>query len=639
MAVALWLTATSARSDEYWTQSSPLAETRSLRCLIYANGSYYAAGIAGAFLSSQDSVTWLDQSTGYTNHILAGTAGNGLIVLGGYDHFLVSSNGLGWDQVTNPATDSPGALGFGSGRFVSLGLAGSIASSTNGRNWTIHRQVGGLEQFQAFCYAPGAFVGLSTLGIWFSPNGITWTKVSTINADTVVHANGEFIAGDSNGRLYQSSDGQHWIQSSAVLPGAITTLVFNGTQYVAILNNGAPFAVSTDATNWTAIVPPVSIVERTALYANDRYVIAGDAGGLLSGPSILGLDSVNPGIGESLVDAASGRTNYVAVGIRSVFLSNDGLTWNRLPPSPSRDMHFVRYINGRYFAGAENGVFFSSTNGVDWTEGALPNLVTLNSIATDGNLEVLVGGVGTALYSTNGTSWQMGTGQWTGGDITYNDVTWANGTWVCVGYGRLIASTNGISWQKIFIDTSWFLTSVVFAKNQFVAVGLSGLVVTSPDGFVWTKQPAPTTNDLSHVTFFNGAYLATVQSKLPNTNSLPGVLISTNGTDWTTSLLVPPQVGLTSIAQDGQIALTVGESGFIYRLGEVQRPTVALQNNSGVLQYRVTGQSGVNFALEQSSDLVSWGSAAFILNATQTVSFQQLPLPGSPKQFYRVSLK
>ena len=639
MACALMLAATNALADESWTQLSPLPETRSLRCLLYANGTYYAAGIAGAFLSSQDGVTWLDQSRGYTNHILAGTAGNGLIVLGGYDHFLVSSNGLSWDQVTNAATDSSGALGFGNGRFVNLGLAGSISSSTNARNWTIHRAVGGLEQFQAICYAPGGFVGLSALGIWFSPSGTNWTKVSTINADTVVYANGQFTAGDSNGRLYQSPDGQHWKQSSAVLSGAVTTLVFDGTQYVAILNNGAPIAVSTDTTNWTQMMPPISIVEQTALYANGRYVIAGDAGGLLSGASIAGLNSVNPGIGESLVDVAAGPTNYVAVGIRSVFLSSNGLTWNRLPPSPSRDMHFVRYVNGRYFAGAENGVFFGSSNGVDWVESALPNLVTLNSMATDGNLGVLVGGIGTVLYSTNRASWQMATGQWTGADITYNEITWANGTWVCVGNGRLVTSTNGIVWQKVFIDTSWDLTSITFAQNQFLAVGLGGVVLTSPDGSVWTKQTAPTTNDLTHVTFLNGAYLATVQSRLPTTNSLAGVLISTNGTDWTTSLLVPPAVGLTSITQDGQIALAVGSSGFIYRLGEVQRPTVALQNNAGVLQYRVSGQSGVNFALEQSPDLHNWTPAAFILNAGQTVNFQQLPLPGSAKQFYRVTVK
>lgn len=638
-ACTLLLSLSSVLADPSWTQLSPMPETRSLRCLAYANGTYYAAGIAGAFLSSQDSVTWLDQSIGYTNHILAATTGNGLVVLGGYDHFLISSNGLNWEQVTNVATDSSGSLGFGNGRFINLGLAGSISSSTNGRNWIIHRQVGGQEQFQAFGYAPGAFVGLSGLGIWFSSNGTSWSKVSTIAADAIVYANGRFTAGDSNGHLYQSPDGRNWLQTSSILPGAISALLNDGPQYLALVN-GLSFYSSIDSTNWTPMTVPVSIVgERTAMYANGRYVIAGDAGGLLSGSSIAALDSVNPGIGEPLVDVAAGATNYVAVGIRSVFLSDNGLTWKRLPPSPSRDMHFIRYINGTYFAGAENGVFFESTNGVDWQEGSLPNLVTLNSLTTDGKVEVLVGGVGAVLYSTNGTNWKMGTGQWTGGDITYNDITWANGTWVCVGYGRLITSTNGITWQKIFIDTSWLLTGVNFAQNQFVAVGLNGIVLTSPDGFVWTHQPAPTTNHLTHVTFFDDRLLATVQPKLPSPKSLPGVLASTNGTDWVQSLVVPPAVGLTSITQDGRIALAVGSAGYIYRLGDVQRPDVALQSNGGALQYVVHGQAGVNFALETSEDLRNWAPAAVILNATETVQFQQLPVLGATKQFYRATVK
>src|SRR5258705_77564 len=61
MAFALLLTPPRVPADESWTQLSPLPETRSLRCLIYAGGTYYAAGIAGAFLRSQDTITWLDQ--------------------------------------------------------------------------------------------------------------------------------------------------------------------------------------------------------------------------------------------------------------------------------------------------------------------------------------------------------------------------------------------------------------------------------------------------------------------------------------------------------------------------------------------------------------------------------------------------
>jgi len=214
-------------------------------------------------------------------------------------------------------------------------------------------------------------------------------------------------------------------------------------------------------------------------------------------------------------------------------------------------MHFIRYSGARYFAGAEAGVFFSSSNGVDWTESSLPTTATLHSLASDGSLEVLVGSFGATLYSADGTTWQSGSGGWTGGDITYNDVTWANGTWVCVGNGRLITSTNGINWQIRPIDTSWYLNHVTFAENKFVAVGLNGIVLTSPDGATWTQQSAPTTQDLSAVTFFKENFVATIGPRVPGASSLPGVITSTNGINWATnSFLLPPFVGLNGITHD-----------------------------------------------------------------------------------------
>jgi len=269
---------------------------------------------------------------------------------------------------------------------------------------------------------------------------------------------------------------------------AVTSLLCDGSQDVAVLNNGASFSLSPDGTNWTEVTPPIAVSALAALYANGQFILAGSSGGLISGPSIPELSVINPGLGADLVDVAGGPTNYVAVTSRLVLVSDDGLTWRRLPIFPSRDMYCLRYSHGRYFAGCQIGVVFSSSNGVDWVESSLPTTATLRSIATDGNMEVLVGSFGATLYSTDGTSWQSGTGGWTGGDITYNDVIWANGTWVCVGNGRLITSTNGINWQIRHIDTSWYLNRVTFAGNKFIAVGLNGFILTSPDGAAWTQQ-------------------------------------------------------------------------------------------------------------------------------------------------------
>lgn len=620
-----------------------MPETRDLRSVTYANGTYYAAAINGALLSSEDGLTWVDQSTGYTNAFLAATAGQGLVLLGGVDHILISSNGLTWQQVTNPASDYPGALGFANGRFIYLGVAGSIASSTNAIDWEVHRQTDGQQQFTGFCFGNGTFVGLGQRGIYSSPDGTTWAQVYTPtgNGPTVgVYAKNEFLAGDVDGHLYQSADGTTWAQMATALPGSITSLLFDGTNYLAVLNNGSGFDLSSDGEDWTLVSAPVAVTTLSAVFANGRLVLSGSAGGLASGPSVADLTVINPGVKEDLVGVAAGPSNFVAVTGRHVLLSEDGLTWRQLPVSPSRDMHFIRYSRGRYFAGCEIGVCFSSSNGVDWVESSLPTTATLHSIATDGSLEVLVGTFGANLFSTNGVDWQPGSGGWTGADITYNDVTWANGNWACVGNGRLVTSTNGIDWTIRAIDTSWWLNSVTFAQNQFVAVGLNGAVITSPDGSAWKLQPVPVSLELSTVSFLNSNFVATVGPKVPGPSSLPGVLLSTTGTNWfTNTFTLPPFVGLYGVCHDSQISLAVGSFGYIYRFGEMPRPELELQNVGGTLEYKLSGLPRVNLALEQSDDMKSWSATTFILNAAATVKFKQVPLPGAAKQFYRTSVR
>jgi hypothetical protein len=625
-----------------WVKLLPLPETRSLRCLTIFNNTYYAAGLGGVLLSSQDGLTWLDQSTGYTNAFVAATTGNQLLVLGGYDSLVISSNGLSWQQVTNPASDYPGALGFGNGRFVYLGVAGSIATSTNAFDWETDRPIDGQQQFTGFCYGNGVFVGLGQRGIYSSQNGTSWTQVYTpiANGPTAgVFAKGGFLAGDIDGHLYQSDDGLAWRQSTVSLPSSIQALLFDGTQYIAVLNYGTSFATSIDATNWAPISPPIAANALTGLAANGRLVFSGASGALVSGTSPTELSVINPGLGGDLVDVAAGPSNYVAVTSGVIMVSDDGLTWRQLPGYPSRPMHFIRYSHGRFIAGCDWGVLFTSSNGINWVESSLPTTSALSSFATDGTREVMVGTFGGTFYSDDGVSWQPGSGGWTGGDITYNAVTWANGTWVCAGNGRLVTSTNGSDWQIRPIDTSWFLNGISFAQNKFVAVG-NGVILTSPDGAVWTAQSSPGGLQLKAIDFIGTNWVATVGPKVPGPDSSPGVIVSSTGTNWmTNSFSVPPYVGLYGLTHDAQVALAVGSFGYIYRLGEMPQPTLTLKRVDDQLQYTLSGLPRVNLAIEQSDDMQTWSAPLFILNAGATTQFRQLPIPGVPNQFYRASVR
>src|SRR5687768_14315686 len=57
-------------------------------------------------------------------------------------------------------------------------------------------------------------------------------------------------------------------------------------------------------------------------------------------------------------------------------------------------------------------------------------------------------------------------------------------------------------------DTLIDLANVIFAQDQFVAVGNRGVVRTSMDGSNWTTRATGTTVDLADIAYGNGLFAA-----------------------------------------------------------------------------------------------------------------------------------
>lgn len=97
-----------------------------------------------------------------------------------------------------------------------------------------------------------------------------------------------------------------------------------------------------------------------------------------------------------------------------------------------------------------------------------------------------------------------------------------------------LADNNNIiekpSWEKQSANTELSLTSVVWDKAQFVAVGHKGLILTSADGKIWTKRQSGTNEMLTTIAYADGL----------NPKLIAGgegiVITSNNGVDWNTSL-------------------------------------------------------------------------------------------------------
>ena len=194
-----------------------------------------------------------------------------------------------------------------------------------------------------------------------------------------------------------------------------------------------------------------------------------------------------------------------------VIISSDGIHWT-YEASPLGVWTSVTYGDGKFVAvGNASGnepVVMTSPDGVTWTAQNTPdNSTQLNDVLYANGIFVAVAyAPGTSGYqvmtSPDGVTWS--------GHVTTQGcfldnfvVAYGNGTWVIMGTGAvdpctssatfLTSTDNGATWQAESPGNSADWSNIVFTGSNFVAVATGGTpqVMTSPDGFTWTSQVAP----------------------------------------------------------------------------------------------------------------------------------------------------
>lgn len=129
------------------------------------------------------------------------------------------------------------------------------------------------------------------------------------------------------------------------------------------------------------------------------------------------------------------------------------------------------------------------------------------------------------------------------------DVAYGHGTYVAVGglppfnpsdpiQASLLSSTDATNWTSLALPTNANFYGVSFVNDEFISVGDSGLIMTSPDGISWVVLNSAASNrtadiyPLGGVAFGNGRFVA-MDRLLGNT-----CLVSTDATNWNSTPLV-----------------------------------------------------------------------------------------------------
>ena len=198
-----------------------------------------------------------------------------------------------------------------------------------------------------------------------------------------------------------------------------------------------------------------------------------------------------------------GNGVFVICGAKStsndtyIYKSTNGTTWTAVKLNTTVDFalscNAVKFINNK---------FVVATSG--W----------VTTYRTDGKItkieEVLV-----FFSSTNGTNWtrhefaiNRGTNENYKSAIPM-DVDYHNGVYAYIGNnGNIYTSSNLNNWTKRTSGTSDRLVGITYGKGQFIVTGDNGTILTSPNGTKWTKQDSGTTSYLIRSRYANGMYIA-----------------------------------------------------------------------------------------------------------------------------------
>ena len=249
-----------------------------------------------------------------------------------------------------------------------------------------------------------------------------------------------------------------------------------------------------------------------------------------------------------------------------------GQTWSNATTTPIGNLEGVDFGVNRYVAVSDQGAALASTDGSTWT--AVP-LFTSNvstdhfkayGLAHSSNTMVAVGAIsptpytsssGAVAYSTNGTTWAMGS--LPAGATPIHSVIWGS-RFVGLGEGgHLYSSTDGHSWSALTTITGvGTLNSGVFGNGKYVAVGDKGYIAASGDSVAWLAGQVVVVGgnpiNLHGVTWTGSMFVAVGDNGLITT--------SKDGSAWTTPATSAVSGTLRSVsASTGGEIVIVGDNG------------------------------------------------------------------------------
>lgn len=272
--------------NEWVATSAPLTQRE--RAIVYGNGYYVVCGTSGDVAYSADANEWT-KITPFTTGVLTSIAyGKGrFLAIDSLGAVWISyKNPYSWEQVDVTFDVILEAVIYANNRFIIVGASGLFAKSNNGLVW----EVGNIDSVDKYSltFGEGKYIAVGLNGsIFESTDGETWVDNSdstfTQSIRTVAYGNGLFVCGGQAGAIRYSADGKVWTTATTNSTSTISYIrgiaYSNGRFYACMYTSAGKgeIWVSDDAATWT--VQFAANGRLWAIMANDNILLStGDSG-------------------------------------------------------------------------------------------------------------------------------------------------------------------------------------------------------------------------------------------------------------------------------------------------------------------------------------------------------------------------
>ncbi|MEN8165516.1 MAG: hypothetical protein ABFS37_15410, partial [Acidobacteriota bacterium] len=461
-------------------------------------------------------------------------ASDSLVVAVGSGGILVSEDATDW-EIALSGLFLKDVIWTGN-QFVGVGWGGVIATSPDGREWTVRHssEISGLDYYRVI-FNGELFVAVGVKGgSATSPDGVNWTDHSieepwfsgmldvAWNGSTFVAVGGPLGFGGMTA-IYYSEDGAEWSMADIedLLPRQFDCIVWDGDRFLVFDELRSSILSSVDGLSWTEEVTNLPIGPVLEVLAvPEGYLGAGRFGKMYRSADGLSWETtlVIPSAMD-FWDVTRFQDTYVAVGDRgAIVVSADGgqqwdvvTTWE-IDLYRSDKIVGLCWADGILVAITNNGGVFRSLNGLDW-QLVIGFPTRLFSVRWINEAFWVVGDNSLIANSDDGNTWITRSSEAGAAyvDIAGNSEVMVVGGRKAGGPAMFATSSDGFAWNEIEIDDAIGLAvlSVTWTGTRFVGVGSGGSIFRSDDGFQWEFEILDSIGAMSGVVS-NGSVLVAV---------------------------------------------------------------------------------------------------------------------------------